>query len=132
MILFGNMDQGRHIHWWGKKRVAERGRTRTLTVLNIHPSIHLFHTFSLALVLCRVMRLEPFLCHRQDKPLDRQAPVHHTHSHSLQSPVHLSCMSLDSGRAETNVNMERTYKLHIERLLEQLGLQYCTYNNSLY
>ncbi len=34
MILFGNMDQGRHIG--GGKRVAERGRTRTLTVLNIH------------------------------------------------------------------------------------------------
>ncbi len=28
------MDQGRHIG--GGKRVAERGRTRTLTVLNIH------------------------------------------------------------------------------------------------
>ncbi len=79
------------------------------------------------------MRLEPFLGHRQDKPLDRW-PVHHTHSysHSLQSPVHLSCMSQDCGRnpEENNINTERTYKLH--RLLQQLGLQYCTYSTSLY
>ncbi len=69
MILFANMDQGRH--WWGK-RVAERGRTRTLTVLNIHPFI-LF--IFLALVQCRVMRLEPFLAHRQKTPwTDAQCP----------------------------------------------------------
>ncbi len=75
--------------------VSERVRTKTLTVLNIHS----FHTFILALVLYRVMRLEPFLGHMQDKPLDR-LPVHYTHSysHSLQSPVHLSCVSLDCGR----------------------------------
>ncbi len=38
-------------------------------------------------------------------------------------------MSLDSGRnpEETNINTERTYKLQTERLLQQLGLQYCTY-----
>ncbi len=68
---------------------AKRGRTRSLTV---HPSIHLFHTLFLALVLYRLMKLEPSLGHSQINPLDRW-PVHHTHSypHSLQSPVHLSC-----------------------------------------
>lgn len=60
MILFGNMDQGRHIG--GGKRVAERRS-------------------GIVLVLYRVMRLEPFLCHRQDTPLDRW-PVHQTHSYS--------------------------------------------------
>ncbi len=78
MILFGNMDQGRHIG--GEKRVTERGRTRTLTVLNIH----LFHTFSLVLVLgswdwslsCVIGRTSPWI--------DGQSITHiHTH-YSLQ------------------------------------------------
>ncbi len=77
----------------GEKRVAERGRTRRLTV---HPSIHLFHTFSLALVLRRVMRLEPFLGHRQDKPLNRW-PVHHTHSYSHSLTVSSSPVLYVSG-----------------------------------
>ncbi len=80
MILFGNMDQGRHIG--GEKRATERGRTRTLTVLNIH----LFHTFSLVLVLgswdwslsCVIGRTSPWT--------DGQSITHiHIHTHySLQ------------------------------------------------
>ncbi len=97
----------RKTHWWGK-RVAESRRTRTLTV---HPSIFLSVPYIvLVLVLCRVMmRLEPFMGHRQENPLHRW-PVHHTHSfsHSLQSPVQLSCMPLDCGRnpQKKNINTE--------------------------
>ncbi len=121
MILFANMDQGRH--WWGK-RVAERGRTRTLTVLNIHPFI-LF--IFLVLVQCRVMRLEPFLAHRQKTPwTDGQSITHiHIYTH-LQSPIHLSCMSLDCGRnpEETNIDTERRYKHNTQRCIPILHTQY--------
>ncbi len=98
----------------GEKRVEERGRTRTLTLLNIHPFIpYIF----LALVLCRVMRLEPFLGHRQEKLLDRW-PVHYTHlySHSLtvsSSPV-LYVFGLWEKPRE-NINTERTFKLNNQR-----------------
>ncbi len=52
-----------------------------------HPYIHLFHTLFLVLVLCRVMRLESFLGHRQKPPwTDGQSITHiHIHTHySLQ------------------------------------------------
>jgi len=42
-------------------------------------SIHAFHTFLLALALCRVRRLELFMGLRQKKTLNRW-PVHYTHS----------------------------------------------------
>ncbi len=78
------MDQGRHI--CGKKSVSERVWTRTLTVLNIH-------SFILALVLYRVMRLEPFLGHMQDTPWTDGQSITHIHT-PLQSPGHLCwCVS---------------------------------------
>ncbi len=79
MILFGNTDQGRHI---GGEKEWQRGKTRTLTVATVHPSIHpsiYSIPFSKALALCRVMeRLELFLGHKQENRL-RRWPVHHTH-----------------------------------------------------
>lgn len=66
---------GRHIGW---EKEWQRGKTRTLTVATVHPSIYPI-PFSKALVLCRVMeRLELFLGHKQENPLHRW-PVHHTH-----------------------------------------------------
>ncbi len=79
MILFGNMDQGRHIG--GENECQREGG---LEPSQYWTSIHLFHTFSLALVLCRVMRLEP-LGHRQDKPLDRWPHITHIHIHTQYS-----------------------------------------------
>ncbi len=71
-------------------------------------SIHLFHTFLLALVLCRFMRLEPFLGHRQENPLDRW-PVHHTHSifTLTQSPVHLHVCLWIVGEPRGNQHQHR-------------------------
>ncbi len=87
--------------------MAERGTTRSLTV---HPSIHLFHTFSLALVLCRVMRLEPFLGHRQENPPDRW-PVHrddkHTYSYSHLLTVSSSPVLYVSGLWEKPTSTQR-------------------------
>ncbi len=53
----------------GKKSVSERVWTRTLTVLNIH-------SFILALVLYRVMRLEPFWVICRTPPGQMASPLH--------------------------------------------------------
>ncbi len=60
--------------------------------------------------------------------------THISYSHSLtvsSSPV-LYDFGLWEKTRGTNINTERTYKLNKERLLQQLGLQYCTYSTSLY
>ncbi len=79
--------------------------------LTVHPSMHLFHSFFLALVLCKVVMLEAFLGHRQDNPLDRW-PVHHTVS---SSPVLYDYGLWERPRGNHH-RTERTHcKLHTER-----------------
>ncbi len=96
----------------GEKRVSERGRTRTLTVLNIHPFIPSIFP-SACPMYCRVMRLEPFLGHRQDKPLDRW-PVHHTHSYSHSLTVSSSPVLYVSGLCENPRGNQHQHRENIQ------------------
>ncbi len=114
MILFGNMDEVRHIA--GEKSSGREGGLEPLQYCTSIYFIHFANNFSyvgswggwsLSWVIGRKV---PWTDGQSITEMTNTYIHMHTHS---QSPVHLSCMYLDFARnpVETNMNTERTYKL---------------------
>ncbi len=91
-------------HWWGKKEWQREGG---LALQYIHPSI--YFPQRLSCVGSWDWRLS-WVIVRTTLRTDGQSITGMTNTHSLQSPVQLSCMSLYCERNH-HQHRERTYKL---------------------